>query len=60
MLTLIAFTKFLKLADYTLLSFLLFSQFYKMHGKEPPESMGRPRDWNIDLVPKFIMANGTS
>ena len=21
--------------------------------------MGRPRDWNVDLVPKFLMANGT-
>jgi len=25
---------------------------------EPPESMGRGRDWNVDLIPKFIMANG--
>lgn len=24
----------------------------------PPERLGRPRDWNVDLVPKFIMANG--
>uniref|UniRef100_A0A3B3ZZ73 Rab GDP dissociation inhibitor n=1 Tax=Periophthalmus magnuspinnatus TaxID=409849 RepID=A0A3B3ZZ73_9GOBI len=24
----------------------------------PPESMGKTRDWNVDLVPKFLMANG--
>ncbi|RMB89981.1 hypothetical protein DUI87_33593 [Hirundo rustica rustica] len=24
----------------------------------PPESMGRGRDWNVDLIPKFLMANG--
>ncbi|XP_075687875.1 rab GDP dissociation inhibitor beta-like isoform X2 [Rhinoderma darwinii] len=24
----------------------------------PPEPMGRGREWNVDLVPKFLMANG--
>ncbi|KAM4748920.1 rab GDP dissociation inhibitor beta [Rhinophrynus dorsalis] len=24
----------------------------------PPECMGRGRDWNVDLIPKFLMANG--
>ncbi|CAJ0938382.1 unnamed protein product [Ranitomeya imitator] len=24
----------------------------------PPETMGRGRDWNVDLIPKFLMANG--
>ncbi|KAL2104362.1 hypothetical protein ACEWY4_001230 [Coilia grayii] len=24
----------------------------------PPESLGRGRDWNVDLIPKFLMANG--
>ncbi|XP_069045692.1 rab GDP dissociation inhibitor beta [Lepisosteus oculatus] len=24
----------------------------------PSKSMGRGRDWNVDLVPKFLMANG--
>ncbi|XP_023664624.1 rab GDP dissociation inhibitor beta [Paramormyrops kingsleyae] len=24
----------------------------------PPESMGKGRDWNVDLIPKFLMANG--
>ncbi|KAK9802654.1 hypothetical protein WJX73_001138 [Symbiochloris irregularis] len=27
-------------------------------GQTPPEKLGAPRDYNIDLVPKFIMANG--
>lgn len=22
--------------------------------------MGRGRDWNVDLIPKFLMANGQS
>ncbi|KAM8883114.1 rab GDP dissociation inhibitor beta-like [Synchiropus picturatus] len=30
---------------------------FKLPGT-PPESMGRPRDWNVDLIPKFLMANG--
>ena len=36
-------------------------QFYKHLGRadKPPESMGRGRDWNVDLIPKFLMANGT-
>uniref|UniRef100_A0A5S6QZQ1 Rab GDP dissociation inhibitor n=1 Tax=Trichuris muris TaxID=70415 RepID=A0A5S6QZQ1_TRIMR len=25
---------------------------------KPPEEMGRGRDWNVDLIPKFLMANG--
>ncbi|XP_042367061.1 rab GDP dissociation inhibitor beta-like [Plectropomus leopardus] len=33
---------------------------YKRFGLpgKPPESMGKPRDWNVDLIPKFLMANG--
>mmetsp|Transcript_2506 Transcript_2506/g.3851 ORF Transcript_2506/g.3851 Transcript_2506/m.3851 type:complete len:466 (+) Transcript_2506:76-1473(+) len=27
-------------------------------GEEPPQSLGHSRDWNVDLVPKFIMACG--
>jgi len=27
-------------------------------GQEPPKAFGHNRDWNVDLVPKFIMANG--
>ncbi|XP_061817454.1 rab GDP dissociation inhibitor beta [Nerophis lumbriciformis] len=34
----------------------LFKRF-NLPGK-PPESMGRSRDWNVDLVPKFLLANG--
>lgn len=38
---------------------LMLEQFYERFSKgNPPQSMGRSRDWNIDLVPKFIMANG--
>lgn len=30
-----------------------------MHGMKMPEDMfGRGRDWNVDLIPKFLMANG--
>lgn len=25
---------------------------------EPPKEYGHNRDWNVDLIPKFIMANG--
>jgi Rab GDP dissociation inhibitor len=27
-------------------------------GVEPPKQYGHNRDWNVDLIPKFIMANG--
>jgi Rab GDP dissociation inhibitor len=27
-------------------------------GVEPPKEFGHNREWNVDLVPKFIMANG--
>ena len=27
-------------------------------GQEPPKEFGHNRDWNVDLIPKFIMANG--
>ncbi|KAI9244348.1 GDP dissociation inhibitor [Sporodiniella umbellata] len=27
-------------------------------GQKAPENLGRDRDWNIDLIPKFMMANG--
>lgn len=26
---------------------------------KPPADMGRGRDWNVDLIPKFLMANGS-
>ena len=29
-------------------------------GVEPPKELGTNRDWNIDLIPKFILANGIS
>lgn len=27
-------------------------------GQDPPTEFGHNRDWNIDLIPKFVMANG--
>ena len=24
----------------------------------PPESLGKGRDWNVDLIPKLLMADG--
>ncbi|XP_029318162.1 rab GDP dissociation inhibitor beta [Cottoperca gobio] len=30
---------------------------FSLPGK-PLESMGKGRDWNVDLIPKFLMANG--
>ncbi|KAI8975485.1 GDP dissociation inhibitor [Mycotypha africana] len=39
---------------------LNLTQFYSKFrsGEKPPESLGHDRDWNIDLIPKFMMANG--
>ena len=28
-------------------------------GTEPPKQYGENRDWNVDLIPKYIMANGS-
>jgi Rab GDP dissociation inhibitor len=27
-------------------------------GEDPPSEFGHNRDWNIDMIPKFVMANG--
>lgn len=35
----------------------LFEQFHGPNAK-PSQEMGRGRDWNVDLIPKFLMANG--
>lgn len=32
--------------------------FAKFEMPAPDESYGRTRDWNVDLIPKFLMANG--
>jgi hypothetical protein len=36
------------------------TNLYKIfkEGKEPPAEFGHNRDWNIDLIPKFIMSGG--
>lgn len=39
--------------------FKLFSKVYQHFGKPPVgDKYGRGRDWNVDLIPKFLMANG--
>ncbi len=37
------------------------TNLYKIfrEGKAPPKEYGHNRDWNVDLIPKFVMANGT-
>jgi len=42
------------------ISFIFSPKLYKRFNLPgtPPESMGRGRDWNVDLIPKFLMANG--
>lgn len=32
--------------------------FTKFELPPPEEAYGRTRDWNVDLIPKFLMANG--
>jgi Rab GDP dissociation inhibitor len=34
----------------------LFRKF--RDGQAPPATLGRDRDWNVDLIPKFMMASG--
>lgn len=28
------------------------------NGQAPHQKYGENRDWNVDLIPKFVMANG--
>ncbi|GFH14256.1 guanosine nucleotide diphosphate dissociation inhibitor, partial [Haematococcus lacustris] len=39
---------------------LSLTQLYERFrpGQAPPKELGPNRDWNVDLVPKFMMANG--
>jgi len=39
---------------------LNLNQIYEkfLSGQKPPESLGQSRDYNIDIVPKFLMATG--
>lgn len=32
--------------------------YTKFNLAKPPAELGRGRDWNVDLIPKFLMANG--
>ena len=34
----------------------MFAKFRE--GQTAPTSLGRDRDWSIDVIPKFLMANG--
>jgi len=34
----------------------LWDYFHK--GEKPPQDLGHNRDWNVDLLPKFVMAYG--
>lgn len=36
------------------------TNLYKLFkdGKAPPAELGHNRDWNIDLIPKYIMSGG--
>ena len=38
----------------------LFQLYSKFNLPPPPSDTGRGRDWNVDLIPKFLMANGKS
>ena len=38
--------------------FMLQLYTYFNRGTKPPEKYNRVRDWNVDLIPKFLMANG--
>ena len=40
-------------------SLSLVNLYAKFRDTEPPQTMGHSRDWNVDLIPKFIMACGT-
>eukprot|EP00352_Strombidinopsis_acuminata_P009320 CAMPEP_0176374508 /NCGR_PEP_ID=MMETSP0126-20121128/26808_1 /TAXON_ID=141414 ORGANISM="Strombidinopsis acuminatum, Strain SPMC142" /NCGR_SAMPLE_ID=MMETSP0126 /ASSEMBLY_ACC=CAM_ASM_000229 /LENGTH=433 /DNA_ID=CAMNT_0017735115 /DNA_START=42 /DNA_END=1340 /DNA_ORIENTATION=+ len=39
---------------------LNLTNLWKMfrEGEEPPKQFGHNRDWNVDIIPKFIIANG--
>lgn len=45
-------------AETASLSLSNIYQKFRGAGAEPPASMGHSRDWNVDLVPKFVMACG--
>lgn len=40
--------------------FLYLQLYRKFKVPGPPESMGRGKDWNVDLTPKFFLATGES
>ena len=36
----------------------LWKHFPEKEGKTPPKEYGENRDWNVDLIPKFVMSDG--
>ncbi len=38
--------------------FAILKLYSKFNLPPPPSDTGRGRDWNVDLIPKFLMANG--
>jgi len=36
----------------------LWRHFPEKNGKTPPKEYGENRDWNVDLIPKFVMSDG--
>lgn len=47
------------MCEHCVLSWYL-PQVYEHFGKKdpPPASLGKTREWNVDIVPKFLMASG--
>jgi RAB protein geranylgeranyltransferase component A len=40
-----------------ILHYYVILQMYKKYNYgKPPEKLGRGRDWNVDLIPKFLMS----
>ncbi len=38
---------------------IVILQLFTQQGlPDPGETYGKGRDWNVDLIPKFLMANG--
>lgn len=44
-----------------IIAYVVVVQMYERYrsGEEPPSELGASRDYNIDLVPKFIMVCGS-
>ena len=45
-------------AESASLSLTNLYEKFRPSDPRPPASLGRPQDWNVDLIPKFIMSTG--